>query len=311
MHLILVDSSPAQRAFIASALADRAARLSTLGCADAAAGLVTTSAGNNGQGSADGITVLLVNCAQEEASGLALLRRIRANAQFATMPAILLTPAVSDGALEYLIPAALELGARYALPDDGDAEALRFVIDALRDDAARNATRADETAGGRRQLRAASFAVRSLDDAKCLAPVLAAATSRHSAAVLGISELLINSIEHGNLGISYARKKELMLQGRWREEIERRSALPENGHKRVRIRLRRTADGAYIQISDEGPGFDWRQYLEFDTRRANDPNGRGIAVARMTSFDSLDYLGGGNVVVARIKAPICSKDTKS
>ena len=53
-------------------------------------------------------------------------------------------------------------------------------------------------------------------------------------------------------------------------------------------------------MEDCGDGFDWRRYLEFSPERAFDPNGRGIAMARQTSFASLEYLGRGNVAVATI-----------
>jgi hypothetical protein len=44
-------------------------------------------------------------------------------------------------------------------------------------------------------------------------------------------------------------------------------------------------------------GFDWQKYLEISPERAYDPNGRGIAMARMISFDSVEYRGLGNEVV--------------
>ena len=38
-----------------------------------------------------------------------------------------------------------------------------------------------------------------------------------------------------------------------------------------------------------GREFAWRNYLELDPHRACDPNGRGIAPARMLSFSSIHY----------------------
>jgi anti-sigma regulatory factor (Ser/Thr protein kinase) len=57
-----------------------------------------------------------------------------------------------------------------------------------------------------------------------------------------------------------------------------------------------------VTITDEGKGFDWNPFLDFDPDRAYDLNGRGIAMARMLGFESLEYQGAGNVVVARTKA---------
>ena len=47
-------------------------------------------------------------------------------------------------------------------------------------------------------------------------------------------------------------------------------------------------------------GFDWQAYIDFDPRRAFDPNGRGIALARKLSFKRIEYLGCGNRVVVTV-----------
>lgn len=53
-------------------------------------------------------------------------------------------------------------------------------------------------------------------------------------------------------------------------------------------------------IRDQGDGFDWSNHLDFSPERAFDTHGRGIALARKLSFDSLEYLGNGNTVLASI-----------
>jgi hypothetical protein len=50
-------------------------------------------------------------------------------------------------------------------------------------------------------------------------------------AVYGLNELLINAVEHGNLGITYDEKIKLVVEGRLESEIERRLALPQNQAK--------------------------------------------------------------------------------
>ena len=56
-----------------------------------------------------------------------------------------------------------------------------------------------------------------------------------------------------------------------------------------------------LVISDCGAGFEYKNYLEMSPERAFDPNGRGIAMSRMMSFDTLEYKGKGNQVVAGVK----------
>jgi hypothetical protein len=77
--------------------------------------------------------------------------------------------------------------------------------------------------------------------------------------------------------------------------------LPENAEKIVSVLLERSSKEICITISDCGEGFDWKNYLEISPERAFDPNGRGIAMSRMMSFDTLKYLGNGNQVVASVK----------
>ena len=57
----------------------------------------------------------------------------------------------------------------------------------------------------------------------------------------------------------------------------------------------------WISIVDQGAGFDWRPYLDFAPERAFDAHGRGISVARLHSFDLLEYRGVGNQVVVWVK----------
>ena len=75
------------------------------------------------------------------------------------------------------------------------------------------------------------------------------------------------------------------------------------GWKQIRrIALRRDGNEIEFTISDEGAGFDWLPYLQLDPDRAFDLNGRGIAMANMLGFSSLEYQGAGNIVVARAEA---------
>lgn len=156
-------------------------------------------------------------------------------------------------------------------------------------------------------VREGPFELRTLDEARQLAACLAAQFPDPAAAALGLIELMVNAVEHGNLGISTAEKADLLRRGVWEEEVGRRLGLPENAAKRVRVELCREARSLTLLIRDDGPGFDWRQYCELDPARAQEPNGRGIALARQLAFPDLEYLGGGNVarVVVTTAAAAC------
>ncbi|WP_448205371.1 response regulator [Azospirillum sp. sgz302134] len=155
--------------------------------------------------------------------------------------------------------------------------------------------------GGLRHLRHAEFVIRSPAEANDIAVSLGIAVNAPGRNIsFGVLELLLNAIEHGNLGIGSARKQALLEEGALAEEIERRLAEPARSARSVSVRYERGPDGAVIRIEDDGDGFDWRAYAHIDLDHAFHAHGRGIAMARMLSFDALEYEGRGNVVVARV-----------
>lgn len=231
-------------------------------------------------------------------NGLEVLRRIKANGRTARTPVVMQTAAASQDEVEE----GLRAGAYYYLTKPYSPASLRTIVrSALEDGALQREfeVRSHEHAA-LYLTQTAAFVIRTLDEATELATLLAALCPNPSAAQLGLSELLVNAIEHGNLTISYDDKLRLREQGRWREEVERRQELPEYRQRRVRVAFEREPHALRFVIADEGSGFAWRSYLEFDPARAFDPNGRGIALANAMSFTSLHYEGRGNVAVARV-----------
>lgn len=232
--------------------------------------------------------------------GMALLRRVKDDSRFANIPVIMQTAAgdpeqVREG---------LAAGAHYYLIKPYERESLLSIVRGALDDSAfrkQLQLRLSRHGDALKLLESAEFSFRTVGEAETLAAFIADGSPQPDSAVLGISELLVNAVEHGNLGISYDEKGQLRREGRWLDEVERRLALPENIGKRVRLSLQRSSSAMRIRVADEGAGFDWQKYLDFAPERAFDPNGRGIALARMASFSSLSYEGTGNVVVATLK----------
>ncbi len=144
------------------------------------------------------------------------------------------------------------------------------------------------------------FELRTLDEARHLAELLAYAFPDPSRAQLGLTELFVNGVEHGNLKLSYTEKSALLKTGTLDHEIASRLALADYAQKRVRVSLDRTETALRMSITDDGEGFDWNQYLDLDGARSTDGHGRGIAMAKAISFDQLDFQGCGNQVVASV-----------
>ena len=119
---------------------------------------------------------------------------------------------------------------------------------------------------------------------------------RH-AVQMALSELILNSIEHGNCGISYAEKSEWLATGEAIYElIVERCKDPKVAMKKVNLDWDFGDDSCRFTIRDEGEGFD---VLTFRDKLKNDANdrlhGRGIVMAQMVA-DKLLYNKKGNKV---------------
>jgi CheY-like chemotaxis protein len=142
----------------------------------------------------------------------------------------------------------------------------------------------------------ATFTFQSIHSARDLAALLANTCPEPQRVVVGLAELLLNAVEHGNLGISFDEKSRLRRENRWDEEVAIRLADPANAAKEVWVEYVREPDRIRILIRDQGDGFDWRRHLAMDPAQSTGLHGRGIAIARMMSFDHIEYRGRGNEV---------------
>lgn len=143
------------------------------------------------------------------------------------------------------------------------------------------------------------FVLRTLDEARNLATMLALTCPNPDLVAIGLQELLVNAVEHGNLEITAEEKQALILEGSWRDEVERRLASAEFEDRVVMVNYQRGERLIAITIQDEGAGFDHEAYVESDVPK-DGYRGRGIAMARDISFSSIAYLGRGNMVEATI-----------
>ena len=231
--------------------------------------------------------------------GMEFLSRIKANAKYQDIPVIMQTAAAgSEQVLQ-----GIQAGVYYYLTKPYDDVLLLAILEAALRDARSKKEMKEEVGRQRRMLglmEEAIFRFRTLEDAKTLAFYIANCFPEPEKAVFGLNELLINAVEHGNLGITYNEKTKLVLGGTWMQEVERRLEAPEYKDKHARLTFKASKETIAVAIKDEGSGFDWSRYVELSPDRATDPHGRGIAASRLMSFDSLEYLGGGNEVVCKV-----------
>ena len=234
--------------------------------------------------------------------GIGLLRRMKGDPRLSSIPVIMQTAANSPEQIRE----GLEAGAYYYLTKPYRRDKLLAIVHAALSDAAVRSALARQLhqhINSLQFLEQAEFLIRTVEEAGQLASFIAHACPTPETAVMGISELLINGVEHGNLGIGYQQKTRLLDQGIFHDEINRLLSLPEFGAKRAQLELHRADHELSFVIRDTGAGFDWRDYLEISPERAFDTHGRGIAMSRMVSFDRMEYRGTGNEVYAAVDLP--------
>jgi len=168
----------------------------------------------------------------------------------------------------------------------------------IREDRAKISEQTQKTLNGLRMIDRIELSLQTLEQVQAATIVLSGICPDPDKVVMGLQELLINGVEHGNAGITYDEKSSLNEAGNWSEEVKRRLALPENKNKRVRVSLERQGNVIQFTIKDDGPGFRWNNYLKISQDRIFDNHGRGIAMAGMLSFSSIKYKGCGNEVIA-------------
>ena len=235
-------------------------------------------------------------------TGMEVLHRMKAHPILTHVPVIIQTAATSPSQ----ISEGLAAGAHYYLTKPFEkADLLSILATAVRDrDAYLTVQRELASSAATLQLlHNGTFRFRTLEEARQLATLLAHAYPNPARVVTGLLELLLNAVEHGNLAITYHEKTRFLEEGTLDDEIARRLREPAYADRHASATFIRHGDALHLSVIDEGAGFDWRPFLELNPQRAFHSHGRGIATARLISFDSLEYHGTGNHVEAIVIAP--------
>lgn len=247
----------------------------------------------------DRYDVVLLDRMMPNMSGMEVLQKMKEDARLRRLPVVLQTALSSTEDIN----AGIEAGAYYYLGKPYERSMLQSVVAAAINDYRQYRELAHDLKHSQRtlgMLDAGEFSFSTLDEAHALAVLLANGCAAGASIVSGLSELFVNAVEHGNLEISYQEKSRLIEEGCWLAEVERRLTMPDYRDRRVRVFYKRLDTRLTFLITDEGAGFDWNQFMEIDPDRGGDSHGRGIALARMISFSTLQYLGAGNQVVATV-----------
>ncbi len=244
----------------------------------------------------DSISVVILDWMMPKMSGIELLRWMKKQGHIEHIPVIMLTAlddperikeGIDAGAFYYLIkPFQRPLLNSILRAAVADYHAFRHLLETL-----------NQYKKPIALLEEGVFRFRTPQEAEQVAVMIASATPDPEHAMV-IAELLLNAVEHGNLGITYAEKGKLLEEDAWDQEVIRRLALPENASRNVEVRLKRLGGNLQVQIEDQGSGFDFQRYLRIDESRLFDNHGRGIAIARAAL--NIEFVGNGNKVVVSI-----------
>jgi len=246
-----------------------------------------------------GIDAIVLDRMMPRLNGMEVLKAVKADSRFNDIPVIMQSAA---SAREQILEG-VRAGVYYYLTKPYEDQMLLAIVAAALDDAASKRRLREEVRQQKRVLglmEQAKFRFRTLEEARNLAFFLATCFPEPEGVVYGLNEMLINAVEHGNLGITYAEKTRLVLEGRLFEEIAHRLGMPEYRDRWAYLTFESGFENLTVRITDQGQGFDWRQYMEISPDRATHPHGRGIATSKMMSFTSIEYAGRGNEVVCTV-----------
>ena len=232
-----------------------------------------------------------------EIDGLEVLKLIKKNPKLKDLPVLMVT----TQAREYDIKEGINAGAYYYMKKPFKKEQLVSVLRAAITDYRGLKDLTARLAAGKNISHTmieieGTFKFKTINESYELSHWFAGVCPNSERAISGLTELMKNSIEHGNLGITYDEKSEFLGNSTMEEEIIKRLRFPENLGKYAEATLKRNSGEVRIYVKDQGEGFNYKKYLELDEERVFDSHGRGIAMSKMLYFDDLTYFGKGNEV---------------
>lgn len=292
-HILVVDDEPINLAIVEEYLEGIDARVSFANDGGEAWTILDANP--------DDFSVILLDRMMPVMTGMEVLEKISAHPVLKKCPVIMQTAMASDNEVSEGIRA----GAYYYLTKPFEADVLRAIVNAAIKYQRNNQLlqiELDSIARPIANMRQAEFGFRTLQEARDLATLIASTCQEPKKIIMGLSEILINAIEHGNLEITYDEKTMLNNENRWEQEVENRLQQEEYKDREANLKFSSNELGYHIIIKDQGAGFIWDDYLTVTPERATDNHGRGIALAAGHSFDKIEYLGCGNEVYLFIAA---------
>lgn len=116
---------------------------------------------------------------------------------------------------------------------------------------------------------------------------------------MGLQEIMVNGIEHGNLNITFDEKTAATESGTFQNLVNIRQKDPRYKTRKVTIEYVLSKNFVQYIITDEGDGFDYQKIMNkihTEVQANMLTHGRGINMAGIV-FDSIEYNNKGNEVL--------------
>lgn len=243
------------------------------------------------------VDVILMDRMMPVMDGLTAVRQIKEDKRLRHIPIVMITGAASAKDIQE----GIDSGVFYYLAKPVNEDVLKSVLAAATREAMQHKTLSEELSRHKSSfnlIQTCKFHFRTIEEAESLSAFMAHCFPDAQRVLPGLAELMINAVEHGTYEVGYDRKSALIESGTLRAEIQRRQVAPEFKDRYVEAVITHKDNGVYVVITDQGPGFNWRRFLNIEPSRARDNHGRGIAQANAVSFDKLTYNEQGNQAIA-------------
>ena len=115
---------------------------------------------------------------------------------------------------------------------------------------------------------------------------------------IGLREIIINAIEHGNLNVTFEEKSRVNDEGNYIQFILGRQNDPILRKKKVLINYLLDKSHVEYTIQDQGKGFNYKEVLKYIKKNVDQDmleHGRGLRMAH-NIFDEMKFNKKGNKV---------------
>lgn len=243
---------------------------------------------------------LILDKNMPQCSGLELLRAVRCSAWHYEIPAIMLTGEAGNNSLIEC----LEGGVNLYLTKPATQELLKAALEQIQTEIDKRlglVNRSNQFSNALSNLSKAHFRIQTPNQASSLAWLLSQQAENPDRVYLGILEILINAIEHGNLQLKPSQRKSLLSKDDFRQELESLTKQSPFCTKWVEIEYASDDNFVTIEVKDQGVGFDWQRFL--NENRPIKPWGNICGFHKITNagFANLHYRNNGRTAVFCMK----------